>query len=100
MYLIQIYTRSRLLRQRPAPGSRRAAGIFRQPTGERRRICKQHRAVRHSARVLSEHGVSRASLTGQNAPRTALRRLAQILCEQARRLAEFPAARRLPGAGR
>lgn len=87
-------------RRRPFLQGFRPVRTVRRLTGERRRICKGHGLIRHSARDLSERGVSRASLTGQNAPRTALRRLAQILCEQARRLAEFPAARRLPGAGR
>ena len=46
--------------------------------------------VRHPVRDLSEHGVSRASSTGQDASGDNLRRLIQILCERGWSLRQKP----------
>ena len=77
-------------REHQALRSLGAAGSLRQLTDERRRICKRRRTIRHSVRDLFESGICRTSLLGQNASRTALQRLSQILCERGRRLTETP----------
>ena len=72
-------------RRRPFLQGFRPVRTVRRLTGERRRICKGHGLIRHSARDLSERGVSRASLTGQDAFRTSPCPLVQILCERGRK---------------
>ena len=49
------------LSARPALRRLRAAKGFCQPTGARRRICKQRRIIRRSVRDLSERGMRYAA---------------------------------------